>query len=92
VKVYVLQYRHRHGVDISVFANPEAVTRAKAAICNQFVDDKIFTAIGGADQGSPVHETVRALYAEGKYDKCIEEYLFANQDEEFEVSEHEVQS
>jgi hypothetical protein len=75
-KVWVVEYRHRHGVDFSAFASPQDAYRAGAQI-----------AFDWAGREAPdVRNEVKQLYDEGDYEACISTYTAASS-ESVEVHE-----
>ena len=95
MKIAILKYDHRHGCDLSAHDTYAKANEARAKICTQFVDDRVYTA--DADDGDEddtdkrtVSQRVKALFDEGDFDGCVEVYLKYNQDESLDIEEVEM--
>jgi hypothetical protein len=95
VKISILKYDHRHGTDLSAYTTYDDANEARAKICAQFVDARIYTADadnGDEDDTKPrtVSERVKTLFEAKRFDECVEVYLKYNQDESLDIDEVEL--
>lgn len=93
MKITILKYAHGHGCDLSAFASHEMANRARAEICANGIDDRVYvpTPMLDEDPTVTVSERVKQLFEAEDYDECVRVYLHYNQDESLDLEEVEVQ-
>lgn len=78
-QVTVVVYRHRHGEDVSVYANPQV---AYAAVATAIVAEELHEVTDKL-----AREHITALLAAGSYEEAVEHFNNASGDEHIDVSE-----
>lgn len=93
MRITILKYDHRHGCDLSAFADYELANLARAEICANGIDERVYvpTPMIDEDPTITVSERVKQLFEAGDYDECVRVYLHYNQDESFSLEEVDVQ-
>lgn len=93
MKITILKYDHRHGCDLSAYADGKLAEHARAKICSEGIDERIYVPAPTLDEDPSVtvSDRVKELYTKGDYDECVEVYQKYNQDESLDLEEVDVQ-
>jgi hypothetical protein len=83
IKVFVLQYTHRHGEDFSAYGTRQDAEIAAARIAHEYARELPT----GADAAK-----VRALYDSDQFIECVAHYILCCDAESLDIHELEVRS